>query len=118
MERTEHLKVEIFIPQENVKTLIDALNRRGYLTEENYDYCYAQTNVMGHFRPLTNACPYLGQKGKIEEVAEAKLEFRIRRKDIQEVYRLIREYHPYEVPVINVIPLYDMKEMTDWEQIN
>ena len=47
-------------------------------------------------------------ENKIEEVQESKLEFRIRREDLEETMRIIKENHPYEVPVINVIELIDL----------
>lgn len=39
----KHVKIEIFIPREDSRKLIDKINEAGYLKEENYDYCYAET---------------------------------------------------------------------------
>ena len=104
----KHVKIEIFIPREDSRKLIDKINEAGYLKEENYDYCYAETYVLGHFRPIEGANPYIGSLNKIEEVQESKLEFRIRREELEETMRIIKENHPYEVPVINVIELIDL----------
>lgn len=104
----KHVKIEIFIPREDSRKLIDKINEAGYLKEENYDYCYAETYVLGHFRPIKGANPYIGSLNKIEEVQESKLEFRIRREDLEEVMGIIKENHPYEVPVINIIELIDL----------
>ena len=104
----KHVKIEIFIPREDSRKLIDKINEAGYLKEENYDYCYTETYVLGHFRPIEGANPYIGSLNKIEEVKESKLEFRIRREDLRETMRIIKENHPYEVPVINIIELIDL----------
>lgn len=101
----EHLKVEIFVPLENVKEIIEAINKEGLIREGDYDYCYSYTPVKGHFRPLDQAQPYIGQIGKIEEVDEVKVEFRIEKSKKAQAFNLITKNHPYEVPVINFISL-------------
>lgn len=104
----KHLKIEVFIPREDTKNLMEKINAGGFLKEENYDYCYAETEVLGHFRPIEGANPYIGSLGKVEEVKESKIEFRIRQEDLRDVMATIKENHPYEVPVINVIELIDI----------
>lgn len=104
----KHVKIEIFIPREDSRKLINKVNEGGFLKEENYDYCYAETYVLGHFRPIKGANPYIGSLNKVEEVQESKLEFRIRKENLGEVIKIIKENHPYEVPVINIIELIDL----------
>lgn len=101
------LKIEVFIQRENTKKLMEKVNEGGFLKEENYDFCYAETPVIGHFRPIEGANPYIGSLGKVEDVMENKVEFRIRIDDYEDVIKIIKENHPYEVPVINVIELYN-----------
>ena len=43
---------------------------------------------------------------EISEAPEIKVEVNIRKEALQETLNAIREVHPYEEPVINVIPLY------------
>lgn len=102
------VKIEVFIPRENTKKLMEKVNEGGFLKEKNYDFCYAETRVIGHFRPIEGANPYIGRLGKIEDVLENKVEFRIRQEDLSKVMKIIKENHPYEVPVINVIELYNV----------
>ena len=103
------LKIEVFIQREDTKKLMKKINEGVFLREENYDFCYAETPVTGHFRPMEGANPYIGSLGKIEDVLENKVEFRIRKSDLDEVMKIIKKNHPYEVPVINVIELFN-----DW----
>ena len=99
------VKIEVFVPRENAKKLMKGINEGGFLEEENYDFCYSETKVIGHFRPITGANPYIGTVGSIEDVEENKIEFRIKKDDLDEVLKIIKRIHPYEVPVINVIGL-------------
>ena len=101
----EFIKVEVFIPKENAEEFMKKVNELGVLEEKNYDCCYAETRVKGHFRPLKGAHPTIGNIGELEMVEESKLEFRIRKKDLEKVHVNMLKYHPYEVPVINYIKL-------------
>lgn len=60
--QVKFMKVEVFIPLANKEKLIDALADRGILKYENYDRVYSQTKVLGHFIPLENANPFIGEK--------------------------------------------------------
>ena len=100
------VKIECFIPEEFVGRLRDELNKIGALTVDGlYDYCMAVSKVRGSWRPLEGSRPYAGQAGKICEAEEAKVEFACRKTLCAAAVRTIREVHPYEKPVINVIPL-------------
>jgi len=63
--------------------------------------------VTGTWIPLEGASPYDGEIGKLSNAAEIKAEFRCRSADRERVEAIIRSVHPYEVPVINFIPLAD-----------
>lgn len=100
-----YLKVEFFVPLENVNAIIKAINDAQLIKEGNYDYCYAYTLVKGHFRPLEGANPFLGNIGGIEQVDEVKVEFRMNASEKKRAESIIKDHHPYETPVINFIPL-------------
>ena len=68
------VKIEVFVPREDAKKLMKGINEGGFLEEENYDFCYSETRVIGHFRPITGANPYIGTVGSIEDVEENKNE--------------------------------------------
>ncbi|HVN55168.1 MAG TPA: YqfO family protein [Anaerolineaceae bacterium] len=99
------VKIEVFIPPEYVEKLGDALSEVGAGRIGNYDHCLSSTPVRGYWRPLAGAQPYLGQVGEIETAEESKVEVTCRWELVADAVRKIREVHPYEEPVINVIPL-------------
>jgi hypothetical protein len=72
--------------------------------------------VQGYFRPLPGANPFQGEIGKIQETREAKIEVNCRHELVSEAINVIRRAHPYEEPLVNVIPLanhlFDMKSMS------
>ena len=99
------LKVEVLIPEEYVIELANELNEHGFLQEGNYDYAFNTSRVMGHWRPLEGANPHDGEIGVVSQEEEIKVEFRIDATMREEVHRIIGRIHPYEVPVINFLPL-------------
>jgi hypothetical protein len=100
------VKIECYIPEEYVAQLRDALNDIGALTVDgNYDYCMAVSKVRGSWRALSGANPYMGNIGDICDAEEAKIEFNCKKELYKTAVDTIKRIHPYEKPVINVIPL-------------
>lgn len=100
------VKIECFIPEEYVAQLRDALNDIGALTVDDcYDYCMGVSKVKGSWRALTGADPYMGEIGEVCEAEEAKIEFTCKKELYKTAVDTIKRIHPYEKPVINVIPL-------------
>ena len=105
MDKFTDVKLEIFVPQEQALQLRDELAKIGVSVIGNYDHCIALTSVRGFFCPLPGSNPFEGEEGKISEVAEYKLEVKCRRELVKEAIKVIKSVHPYEEPLINVIPL-------------
>jgi len=105
MDKFTDVKLEIFVPQEYALGRRDELGKIGVGVIGNYDHCVALTPVRGFFRPLPGSNPAEGAVGKVNEVAEYKLEVTCRRELVMEAIKVIQSVHPYEEPLINVIPL-------------
>ena len=86
------------MPQEHALKLRDELAKVGVGVIGNYDHCMALTSVRGFFRPLSGSNPFEGEEGKISEV-------NCKRELVIEALKVIKSVHPYEEPLINVIPL-------------
>ncbi|MHB9925602.1 divalent cation tolerance protein CutA [Clostridium botulinum] len=105
-------KIETFIPEEYVKKLRKALNHIGALTVGgNYDNCMTISRVKGSWRPLGGSTPFNGDIGEICEAEECKVEFCCTKKVLKNTITTIKKVHPYEIPVINIIPILNSFEL-------
>lgn len=101
----EFYKVETYIPQEYVDKLRKSLNDAGALTiGGHYDNCMSLSKVESFWRPLNGANPFKGEIGKVCRVQEIKVEFCCRKEVLSTAVEVIKKVHPYEAPVINIIP--------------
>jgi len=105
MENFTDVKLEIFAPQEYTLKIRDELAKIGVGRIGNYDHCMAMYPVQGSYRPLGGANPFEGKVGVVSEGTEYKMEINCRRELIDEAIKVIKSIHPYEEPLINVIPL-------------
>ena len=105
MEDFIDVKLEIFVPQEYALKIRDELAKIGVGRIGNYDHCVAISPIQGYYRPLPGSDPFEGQIEKISEVREFKIEVNCKRELVNEAMQVIRSVHPYEEPLVNVIPL-------------
>ena len=105
MENFTTVKLEIFVPQDHALNIRDELAKIGVGVIGNYDHCVALTPVRGFFRPMEGANPFEGEVGRISEVMEYKLEVNCKRELVNKAIRVIKQVHPYEEPLINIVPL-------------
>lgn len=99
-------KLEIFIPEDHLSQLQDALCSVDAGHIGNYDCCLSYSRVTGCWRPLDGTNPYLGSVGEVSSEPELKVEVTCRTEAVDKTLSAIKSIHPYEEPVINVIPLY------------
>ena len=59
-----------------------------------------------HLEAVQQAAPYLGRMGEVCHAPELKVEVTCRTDRVEETVAAVKRAHPYEEPVINVIPLY------------
>lgn len=105
MLRTHLYKLEIFIPESHFRILQKALQEVDAGHIGNYDGCLSYSKVTGTWRPLDGTHPYIGEAGEISEEPELKVEVTVRAEKLRETVNKIKEVHPYEEPVINIIPM-------------
>lgn len=102
----EFFKLEIFIPETHLEVLQKALMEVDAGHIRNYDCCISYSKVIGCWRPLDGTTPYIGSVGEISSEPELKVEVCCKAARLRETKAAIKRVHPYEEPVINVIPLY------------
>ena len=113
MHDLELYNIIVFIPPEFLPQLQEAVTRTGAGRVGNYDHCMAVSPVTGYWRPLPGSTPYQGEIGKVEAAAELKVEVSCRRECIPETLQAIREIHPYEEPVIHILPILNQFFQSD-----
>ncbi len=106
MKDFKYCKLEIFIPKSHFKVLCDKLKELDAGHIGNYSECLSYSEVTSRWKPLDGTNPYIGNVNKVSEERELKLEITCDRNDVRKIIKGIKSVHPYEEPVINVIPLY------------
>lgn len=105
MSPTPFFKLEIYAPEESVDELLAALASAHAGEIGKYDHCATLIPVQGTWRPLEGAEPALGTPGQLYSGSEVKLEVLCREEYLLEAVQAVRDAHPYEEPVINILPL-------------
>ncbi|SEP79211.1 Nif3-like dinuclear metal center hexameric protein [Piscibacillus halophilus] len=100
-----YVKIEVLVPEEYIEKLRNNLNDQGFLKVGNYDHVISFTEVKGYWRPLENSNPYNGDIGDISFGTECKMEFKCLYENMEQAKQIIKSVHPYEEPVINILPL-------------
>lgn len=99
-------KIEIYIPKTHFGILQDTLRGVDAGHIGNYDSCLSFTETTGCWRPLMGSSPYEGEENVVSSAEELKVEVICLKNRVEETICAIKAVHPYEVPVINAIPLY------------
>jgi dinuclear metal center YbgI/SA1388 family protein len=96
-------KIVTFVPVGPAITAVhEALAAAGAGEIGDYSHCSFATAGTGQFRPLSGTHPTIGEVGKLERVAETKLEMVLPRARRAAVVAALRAAHPYDEPAFDV----------------
>lgn len=99
-------KIVTFVPVgPDITAVHDALAAAGAGNIGDYSHCSFATAGTGQFKPLTGANPHIGEVGRLERVAETRLEMVLPRRRRADVVAALRATHPYEEPAFDVLEL-------------
>jgi hypothetical protein len=101
-------KLCFYVPENATDLVKKAIFDAGAGKIGNYDSCCWQTLGTGQFRPLEHSRPYLGEHGRIETVAEFKVEMVCADEHIKAAIAALKKAHPYEEPAFEVYRLEDL----------
>lgn len=104
-DESAFVKVVVFVPDSHADAVREAIGAAGGGTVGNYTSCSFSSQGIGRFKPEHGAHPVVGTIGKLELVAEERIEFISSRENIQKVIAAIKKAHPYEETVIDIYPL-------------
>lgn len=103
----ERVYVALTAPEESVDAILEAIASAGGGEIGHYTHCAFTSKGIGRFKPSAAANPHIGDRQTINSVEEVRIETFCLRERAKAVVNAIRAAHPYEEPVIYVIPLID-----------
>lgn len=98
-------KLVVFVPETHVTEVEQSLGNAGAGWIGNYSNCTFQTVGTGTFLPHNGTNPFIGEKGKLERVAEVRLETVIPESKQTAILAAMLEAHPYEEVAYDLYPL-------------
>ncbi|MDP8969666.1 MAG: Nif3-like dinuclear metal center hexameric protein, partial [Actinomycetota bacterium] len=99
------VKLVTFVPQADTAAVLQALAAAGAGEIGEYDHCSFSVAGTGTFRPSSVANPAVGQRGRLNEVTEDRLEIRVPRSRLGTVLPALLTAHPYEEVAYDLYPL-------------
>lgn len=109
MEQNQRLLLVTTVPLEHVHAVLPAIGAAGAGVVGEYSECAFISIGTGRFRASASSNPAYGGRGELNEVEEARIETWVERRHVREVVAALRAAHPYEEPVIYLIPLLDIE---------
>lgn len=98
-------KVVVFVPEAEIATVAEAMFQAGAGNIGQYSKCSFRLPGTGTFFGSESANPTVGQKGRLEEVAEFRLEAICPENKVDAVVKALRQAHSYEEPAYDVYAL-------------
>ena len=99
------MQVVVYVPEDHVDAVRDAMFAAGAGAIGNYDECGWAVPGKGTFRPLEGANPYAGEQGMREAMEEQKLEMVVEPWKLTDVLAAMKSTHPYEEVAHGIWPL-------------
>jgi hypothetical protein len=104
---SERIYIVVTVPESHLDAVLDAIASAGGGEVGEYTHCAFMNVGKGRFKPSGAATPHIGEVGAINAVEEWRIETFCERSRAKAVVRAIRAAHPYEEPVIYLLPLLD-----------
>jgi dinuclear metal center YbgI/SA1388 family protein len=101
----EYVKVVVFVPHSHAENIRNAMDNAGGGHIGNYSGCTFSIDGTGTFRPGEGTNPYIGEKGELESVEEARIETIIDKRKAPALIQAIKDAHPYEEVAYDVYKL-------------
>ena len=101
----EKIMIVVTVPPENADAVLDAISSAGGGIVGSYTHCAFTHAGKGRFKTGEAAHPHVGTIAEINAVDEVRIETFCERGNARAVVAAIRRAHPYEEPVIYLIPL-------------
>jgi len=107
----KRVKISTTAPLDYADKVRDALGGAGAGEIGEYSFCSFSNVGQGRFTPNDKAKPHIGKAGKLETVEEEHIEVVCDRVVAKRVIRALKEAHPYEEVIIDIVPLVDEDQL-------
>jgi len=108
MNQSKNVKIVVFVPESHADIVREAIGKAGAGKIGNYTFCSFSAKGVGRFKPENGAQPFIGEIGKLESVAEERIEFICDRNFAKDVIAAIKKVHPYEEVLADVYSLEEI----------
>lgn len=98
-------KIIVYVPEDHLENVKNALNNAGAGHIGNYSNCSFQTRGKGQFKPLEDSNPYSGEKNKLSVFEEIKLEVIVNEANLNSSIDQMIKAHPYEEVAYDILKL-------------
>jgi len=103
--RGDRVQIVFTVPEANLPSVLRAMGEAGAGKVGEYTFCSFAVDGTGRFRASEAANPTVGRTGAINTEPEIRVETFCTRAEAKPVVAAIRNAHPYEEPVVYIIPL-------------
>ena len=98
-------KIIYFVPEDSLEITKNALFEIGAGSQGNYSHCSWQTLGIGQFKPLQGSHPERGIQETINILEEYRVEMLCEDALLYDAINVLKAYHPYEEPAIDIVKL-------------
>jgi hypothetical protein len=105
MNMSNNVKIVVFVPESHADAVRAAMGEAGAGKIGNYINCSFSSKGTGRFKPEAGANPAIGEVGKLESVAEERIEMVCPREALTNVIAAIKRVHPYEEVAFDIYPI-------------
>lgn len=109
MSDKQLLKIEFYVPEEQLQRVKQAMFDAGAGKVGDYDCCAWQILGEGQYRPGAGSTPFKGEQGRLETLCEYKVEMVCTEAFIAGAVRAMKDSHPFEEVAYSVIRIEEIE---------
>ncbi|MCM2351724.1 MAG: NGG1p interacting factor NIF3 [Bacteriovoracaceae bacterium] len=95
--------IAFYVPISHAEIVKEQMFAAGAGKLGHYQKCSFEYQGQGQFEPMSGSDPFIGERGKLEKVAELKVEMICEKGALKKVIEAMKNSHPYETPAYYVI---------------
>ena len=108
MKTSRHVKIVVYVPETHADIVRTAMGDAGAGHIGNYRHCSFSSLGQGRFVPHKGAHPAIGSVGKIETIAEERIEMICAASDAKSIIVAMKVVHPYEEVAYEIYPMLEL----------